>query len=80
MMEDACVRHIEIIGEVCKRISEELKAKNANIAWKKMAGMRDIMIHDYTNVDLDIVWLTVSRNIPELSRAIQEIIENETNI
>lgn len=63
---DAVVRQLEIIGEATKRISMKFRNKNSQVPWSEMAGMRDILIHDYIDVDLDIVWKTASESIVEL--------------
>ena len=60
MTQDAVVRQLEIIGEATKRISKELRNINPQVPWSDMAGMRDILIHDYIDVDIDIVWKTAS--------------------
>ena len=63
MTQDAVVRQLEIIGEATKRISKELRNINPQVPWSDMAGMRDILIHDYIDVDIDIVWKTASESI-----------------
>jgi len=68
MRLDAVVRRLEIMGEATKRLSGEFKASQPEIPWQKMAGMRDLLIHAYNQVDLDEVWLTVARDVPELLR------------
>ncbi len=60
LTQDAVVRQLEIIGEATKRISMTLRNNNPDVPWSEMAGMRDILIHDYIDVDLDIVWRTAS--------------------
>lgn len=52
----ASIRSLEIIGEATKKLSEDFKNKNSNIEWKKIAGTRDKLIHDYYGIDYDIVW------------------------
>lgn len=66
LTQDAVVRQLEIIGEATKRISKELRIKNPHVPWADVAGMRDILIHDYIDVDLDIVWKTASESIGTL--------------
>jgi len=61
----AVVRSIEIIGEASKKIDEEFKATHIHIEWKKMAGARDKLIHDYFGIDYDIVWDIIQNKIPD---------------
>lgn len=69
----AVVRALEIIGEAAKRLADELRRGYADIPWKGMAGMRDRIIHGYDNVDLQIVWDVVIRDIPEIKPKIEAI-------
>lgn len=64
----------EVIGEATKRISPELKSKHTNIAWKEISGLRDVLIHDYEDVDLPAVWQIIQNDIPTLKTNIQKII------
>ncbi|MHB9132727.1 MAG: HepT-like ribonuclease domain-containing protein [Armatimonadota bacterium] len=66
MRQAAVVREFEIIGEAAKRVSDDFKAAHPAIAWRGMAGMRDILIHAYDHVDLDEVWNAAEQSIPEL--------------
>lgn len=59
LVQDAVIRNIEIIGEIAKRISQDFKTAHYDIPWRKMAGIRDVLIHDYDSIDLDIVWNVV---------------------
>jgi uncharacterized protein with HEPN domain len=69
-------RKLEIIGEATKRISDDFKKNYPNIPWKEMAGMRDILIHQYTEVDEDIVWKTITQKIPPLKEHIEAILKD----
>ncbi|MCF8379945.1 MAG: DUF86 domain-containing protein [Bacteroidales bacterium] len=73
LTQDAVVRQLEIIGEATKRISIEFRKENPQVPWLDMAGMRDVLIHDYIDVDLDIVWKTASESIPVLKLLLQNL-------
>ena len=73
LTQDAVVRQLEVIGEATKRVSKELRSKNPDIPWSDMAGMRDVLIHDYIDVDLGVVWKTESEDIPNLKALILKL-------
>jgi len=75
MFQDAVTREIEIIGEATKNLSLEVRDGNPNIPWKKIAGMRDKLIHGYFGVDPDAVWMTARKDIPMLREEIARIID-----
>jgi uncharacterized protein with HEPN domain len=72
----AVVRALEIIGEAVKRLPEGLYQRYPDIPWRGMAGMRDRIIHGYDNVDLQIVWDVVKRDIPQIKPKIEQILED----
>jgi uncharacterized protein with HEPN domain len=80
MLGFALVRLMEIIGEAATGISEELKQKYPQVAWRQMSGMRNRLIHGYFNVNLDIVWETVTKELPPLIRQIKQVIEKESTL
>jgi uncharacterized protein with HEPN domain len=76
MVQDAVIRNFEIIGEAAKNVSTEFKGKHDTIPWKKMAGMRDILIHDYLGIDLYAVWETVEKDLPTLKTDLIKIMKD----
>jgi uncharacterized protein with HEPN domain len=69
-----------IIQNCCKatkRITDDFKKQHPEIPWKDMAGMRDILVHQYTGVDEDIVWKTVIQKIPRLREQVKKILKEE---
>lgn len=74
---DAVVRNLEVIGEAIKSIPQNIKEKNRQIEWKKIAGLRDILIHQYFGVDLEIVWDVTQNKLPSLKRQMEEMAQNK---
>lgn len=72
----AVLRALEVIGEATKNLSIELKTKYPEVDWRKIAGMRDKLIHAYFVVDLPLVWDTVQIDIPELKKQAKKILAN----
>ena len=70
--QDAVVRNLEIIGEAAKNMSDALKKKYPNIQWKKLAGVRDRLIHHYFGVNYDVVWVIAKKELPEIILQIKE--------
>ena len=72
----AIVRSLEIIGEAATKVSDEFKAAHPYIEWKKMAGTRNRLIHDYFGVDYDIVWNIIQTKLPDLQENIADILNS----
>ncbi len=80
LIQDAVIRNFEIIGEATKMLHEDFRAKYSEIEWKKIAGMRDKLIHDYIGVDLWAVWGVVENIIPTLENQIEDILKKEKGL
>lgn len=74
-IQDAVVRRLEIIGEAVRNIPDSFRKKHTKIPWKKIAGLRDILIHEYFGVDMDLVWKISKKDIPKLKKQISALIE-----
>lgn len=72
---DACVRNFEIIGEVSSKIDEEFKIEHAEIEWKRMKGLRNRMIHDYSGIDYQVVWDIITEYLDDLEYQIQQLLK-----
>jgi uncharacterized protein with HEPN domain len=74
MLHSAVIRQLEIMGEAAKHVSDAYKASHPEIAWKQMAGMRDVLIHAYHEVDLHEVWRILNGPVPELIRKLEPLV------
>ncbi len=73
LVQDGIIRNLEIIGEAVKNMPDSMK-RSEQLDWMKIAGLRDVLIHGYFTVDLDIVWDIVQNKVPELKAEILAII------
>lgn len=73
---DAVNRNLAIIGEALNRIPEEIKTKYPNIEWYKVIGLRNILIHDYFRVDLEIIWDILENKLSQLEKQIKEMYQD----
>lgn len=73
LVVDGVVRNLEIIGEAAKNIPDDIKNKYADIEWKKISGLRDILAHEYFGIDLTILWDIIKNKLPELKERISNI-------
>lgn len=71
-MQDAIIRRLEIIGEAVKNIPASFRSRHPEIPRKQMAGMRDVLTHEYFGVDLSLTWKVVQNELPTLKEKLQQ--------
>jgi len=70
------VRLLEIIGEAARSLSQEFRQEHPDLPWKSMVGIRDRLIHGYFDINLDVVWQTVTEDLPPLIAQLKKIVPN----
>ena len=74
---DAVVRNLEIIGEAVKHLPDEVRARSQGVDWKKIAGLRDILIHEYFGVNIEVIWDIVQQKLPQLEQTARDLLKSE---
>ena len=72
--QDAVIRQLEIIGEATKRLSKQFCSRHSDVPWRRIAGLRDVLIHDYMGVDINAVWEITQKNLPPLRFRVESIL------
>lgn len=75
LIQNGVIRNLEVIGEATKNLSSELGEANPVIPWRQIAGMRDVLIHDYLKVNLGRVWRTVENELAPLTAAVNILLD-----
>ena len=78
-VQDAVIRRFEIIGEAVKKVDENFKREHSGVPWKEIAGMRDVLIHEYFGVNLKRVWLVIKNDLPAFKKEVAKGIEKIEN-
>ena len=73
--QDAVIRQLEIVGEAAKNLSPDFRSRYSDISWRRIAGLRDVLIHDYMGVRLAAVWEVTQTDLPVLRQQIRNILE-----
>ena len=72
--QSAVLHQLILLGEAVKRLSSELRQRNPDIPWKAIAGMRDKLVHEYDDVDLELVWSTLKKDLPDFRSRLSSIL------
>jgi len=75
LIVDAILRNLMVIGEAAKKLPDEWKLRFGDIEWRKIAGLRDVIAHEYFQLDEEILWDVVSNKLPELKRVVSRILD-----
>ena len=75
MMQFACIKQLEIIGEAANRLSNGLQKENSDVDWAEIIGMRNLLVHDYFGIDLQIIWEIIHLDIPDFKDKIMRILQ-----
>ena len=75
LVQDAAIRRLEVIGEAVKKIPAEAKNRAKAVPWKQIAGLRDILIHEYFGVDLKLVWNIIKKDLPALKANMRKVLK-----
>jgi uncharacterized protein with HEPN domain len=73
LVQDAVVRNLQTLTESSQRLSDDIKATEADTPWRELAGFRNVIVHGYLGIDLEAVWLVIERDLPPLSAALQRM-------
>lgn len=77
MRQDALIRALQVLAESTKRLSEEFKRSRPEVDWRAVAGLRNILVHEYLQVDLNEVWAVATRDLSELRDAVEDELTSE---
>jgi uncharacterized protein with HEPN domain len=69
------IRHLQILGEAARALPDEIRQKAPDVEWKKIAGMRHVLVHDYFGIDHDVVWTTVEKDLGPLKNSLAKLLE-----
>lgn len=76
--QHACIRDLEVIGEAVKHIPADVRSRAPNVEWRKIAGLRDVVSHEYFGIDVDIIWDVIQSKLDVLKVEIERLRDNVT--
>ena len=72
-MQDAVIRNLQTIAESTQRLSDSIRATEPEVPWRAIAGFRNVLVHDYFEIDLEVVWSVVDQDAPKLVAAVERM-------
>lgn len=75
---DAVLRNLEVLGEAAKRVPENVRLSNTSIEWRRISGLRDILIHEYASISLEIIWDVIQNKLPGLRSQLQSLLTEQS--
>jgi len=75
LIQDAVLRNLQVMAESTQRLSDSIRAKHSGIDWRQISGFRNVLVHNYLNVEPDRVWLVIEQDLPALKRAVATMLE-----
>ncbi|MBI5248976.1 MAG: DUF86 domain-containing protein [Desulfomonile tiedjei] len=72
---EAVVWNLQIIGEAAKRVPEEIRSRYPDLPWREMGGLRDIIVHQYLGIKLDVIWKVIQNDVPMVENRIRWILD-----
>ena len=76
LIQDAVFRNLEVIGEAVKKIPEDVRSRYEYIPWRKISGLRDILIHEYFGINMNIIWDVIENKLPQLKVVMEKIYDD----
>jgi uncharacterized protein with HEPN domain len=75
LIQDGVIRNLQTLAESSQRLSEAIKESHPDVDWKGLAGFRNVLVHDYLGVDLELVYRAVAQDVPRLKRACEAALQ-----
>ena len=76
LIQNWVIRHLQILGEAAAKISDDFKERHSDMPWHKIIGMRNILVHDYFDIDIDVVWQIVEKDMHSLEHEIKRMLKD----
>ena len=72
LVQDAVVRNLQVMAESSQRLSADIKNKYSEIPWDDISGFRNVLVHDYLGIDLDVIWSVIEQELPRLEKVLSK--------